>query len=178
MSDATQQELRHTFRPYIGLVVIFGGVLLFLVFVMYKTHDWDWKFGLEAVGMMAFFIFLFVYLGSRYRILWDDTGVTMRASGGPPRRFTYSEIHDIRYEVEVSQSRPMRRIVLYKAHRPHKEWIDISLKHFPLDQINQLLADIHTHRPDLSVPTISTNGTVTFPNQPPITPYSYRGGPD
>jgi hypothetical protein len=99
------------------------------------------------------------YIGMKYRVLWDETGVVMRASGGPERLIRYQEITEIKIErAQVSeffvQSRPFRRIVIYGRKRHPNEYIDVSLRHFRPADIDELLAVIRTHRPDLAVPKV------------------------
>jgi hypothetical protein len=94
----------------------------------------------------------------KYRVPWDETGVVMRASGGK-RLIRYDEITEIKIERAKAgefliQSRPFRRIVIHGRKRDPTEYIDVSLRHFRPADIDELLAVIRSHRPDLTVPIV------------------------
>jgi hypothetical protein len=106
------------------------------------------------------------FIGLKYRVLWDETGLVMRASGIPERHIRFDEITEVRTErAQVSeffaQSRPFRRIVVHGPKHDPKAFIDISLRHFRLDDIEELLKAIRLRRPDLAVPTVSVGGRKT-----------------
>ena len=103
-----------------------------------------------------------VIFGLRYQIHWDNTGVVMRASGGPDRRIDFNQITKIEYEKASaaefnSQSRPYRRLVIHGRRNTPDAFIDISLRHFRPDDIGRLLRTIHQHRPELILPTVRPN---------------------
>lgn len=81
----------------------------------------------------------------------------MRASGGPDRRIRFDEITEIKYEIGASESRPFRRLVILGRHNVPDAFIDVSLRHFQMDDIQKLLSDIHEHRPELTLPAIPLN---------------------
>jgi hypothetical protein len=149
--------LRLTITPYRGQAVIFGLVTVFSVGVAAVKQEW----GLLVVGgvpwlFFALQIFLF---GLRYRVLWNDDGVIMRATGGPERRIPFDEISSIRYETagpseRAAQSRPFRRIVIHGRKYARNAFIDVSLRHFRIEDIQKLLAAILARRPDLELPMI------------------------
>lgn len=147
-------NLRHTVTPYVGYTIIFSGVTLYMAYVAVRASDWRWMD--PAILLWLLFVPI-IYFGVKYRILWDDTGVYMRASGGPERHIQFDEITDIRYELAQStefltQSRPFRRIVIHGHKRDPNAFIDVSLRHFRLEDIAELMTAIHEHRPDLAIP--------------------------
>lgn len=149
-------NLRRTITPYVGYTLIFAGVSVFSTYVAQKTSQWGLMW--VAAGIWPLFAVI-VYIGMKYRVLWDETGVVMRASGGPERRIQYDEITEIRNEMAqvsefLSQSRPFRRIVVYGRKHDPDAFIDISLRHFRLEDIEELLTAIRTRRPDLAIPTV------------------------
>jgi hypothetical protein len=100
--------------------------------------------------------------GMKYKISWDDVGLTMTASGGG-KVIRYNEITEIRYEIagvndSLSQSRPFRRIVIVGHRGKGGELIDVSLRHFQIEDIRNLLSAIRQHRPDLAFPKIPLLG--------------------
>jgi hypothetical protein len=136
--------------------VIFSAITIFLLLVAYRTSQWGLAWSPVAIwGGFA----VIVYFGLRYRVLWDETGVVIRASGIGERRIEYDQISEIRIERAaanefLAQARPFRRVVIY-GNAVHPESIDISLRHFQPRDIDELLGEIHLRRPDLVVPTIS-----------------------
>lgn len=142
--------LRLVATPYIGETLIYAGVTVFLFYVAFSKRQWEF---LWAVVILWLFHAIYVVLfGLRYRILWNDTTVVMRASGGPERRIPFDEIAEINYDVAASQSRPFRRLVIHPRSEKRNSYVDVSLRHFRMEDINSLLAAIHQRRPDLMIP--------------------------
>lgn len=148
-------NLRRTITPYVGHTIILVALTVFFACVSHKTSDWTiFWWGLI---LWPLFAVAYLYFGLKYRVLWDETGVYMRASGGPERHIRYEDITSIRNESAKvsefqSQSRPFRRIVIHgRTHNP-EAFIDISLRHFRLEDIEELLTIIRMRRPDLAVP--------------------------
>jgi hypothetical protein len=112
-----------------------------------------------ALGL-PLFAFAYLYFGLKYRVLWDATGVSMRASGGPERHIGFDEITSIRYVVASSQSRPFRRIEIHGRKSDPKAFVDVSLRHFRLDDVDEMMTAIRMHRPDLKVPKVAMDGRV------------------
>jgi hypothetical protein len=155
-TDPSLKPLGRTITPYVGQTVIFASVTGFMIYMGLKTSQWGFLWG--ATVIWALFAG-FIYIGMKYRVLWGETGVVMRASGGPQRLIRYDEITEIKIErAQVSefpvQSRPFRRIVIHGRKRHPKDYIDVSLRHFRPADIDELLAVIRSHRPDLAVPTV------------------------
>ncbi len=144
-----------TVTPYRGQIIVFCAITIFLLLVAHRSSQWGLAW--SPVAIWAGFA-LIVYFGLRYRVLWDRTGVVMRASGTGERRIQYDEITEIKIERAgqsefLAQARPFRRIVIY-GNAVHPESIDISLRHFQPRDIDELLKEVRIHRPDLVVPVI------------------------
>jgi hypothetical protein len=154
-------NLRRTVQPYVGQTIILTGVALFTIYESIRTSEWQMTIWLFAFGF-PLFAFAYLYFGLKYRVSWDETGVSMRASGGPERHIAFDEITSVKYETAVSQSRPFRRIVIHGHKHDPKAFVDVSLRHFRLDDVDEMMNVIRAHRPDLTVPTVSTNGHVNF----------------
>lgn len=149
--------LRRTIQPYVGLSVIFAGFTVFCILVFAKTSESSFLW-FPIVPWALFGVFV-VFFGLKYKVFWDQESVIMRASGGPERRIRFDEITLIRNEISsasdvLAQSRPFRRIAIYGRRHDQNARVDISLRHFDLKDINQLLATIRTCRSDLDIPTI------------------------
>ncbi len=149
--------LKRTVRPYVGLAVIFVGFTVFCILVFVKTSESSFLW-LPIVPWLLFGVFILCF-GMKYKVFWDEESVIMRASGGSERRVPFDEITSVRKEVSsasdvLAQSRPFRRIVVCGRKNDPNARVDISLRHFDLDDISQLLTAIHAHRPDLDIPTI------------------------
>ena len=150
--------LRRTITPYVGQATILLVTTLFLFYVAQKTSQWGllWSAGLFWV-LFAIHTVLF---GMKYRILWNTDELVMSASGGRDMHIRLDDISEIRNEIAqaaefLSQARPLRRIVVYGRKQDPNQRIDISLRHFRLDDIEELLTTVGTRRPDLSVPRVS-----------------------
>lgn len=153
-SDKAGKEfaLKHSFKPYVGLTVIFLAVGLFMTMVTIQTRDWG---DLSLIWvMMAFFVGFFIVFGTRYRIWWHEGEVTQRAVGGQLTSIKVGAITEIKQETSdavtaLSVRRPFRRIAIYGE--PGK-WIDVSLKHFVAGDIRKLMNLIHQERSELQIP--------------------------
>ena len=156
MADRNLVNLRRTITPYVGQTLILVAVTIFCAFVAYKTSEWKIFWSSSLIWL---FYAGYAYIAMKYRVLWNETNVVMRASGLAERHIRYDEITEIRYELAqvsefLSQARPFRRIVVHgRKHDPHA-FIDISLRHFRLEDIEELLTKIRKYRPDLVVPTV------------------------
>ena len=152
--DRERVNLRHTVTPYVGYTVIFSGVTLYVTYGAQRHSQWKMMWGPAVIWLL---LVPLIYFGMKYRVLWDDTGVYMRASGGPERHIRFDEITSIRYELAkpteyLAQSRPFRRIVIHGHKRDPNAFIDVSLRHFRLEDIAELMTAIHEHRSDLAIP--------------------------
>ncbi len=119
-----------------------------------KTHDWR---PVEAIGIVIIFFGIAIYIDTRYRICWQDGKVVQRAANGAITTIKVDEIERIEQETSdlqtlLSMSRPFRRITIYGNTSEGMKVIDVSLKHFNLDDVRKLMKVIHDHRPDLPMP--------------------------
>jgi len=155
-TDQNLKSLGRTITPYVAQTIIFASVTGFMIYMGLRTSQWGFLW--TPTLIWALFAAL-IYIGMKYRVLWDETGLIMRASGVPERLIRYDEITEIRIEKAqvgefLVQSRPFRRIVI-RGHKRHPhDYIDVSLRHFRPADIDELLAVIRAQRPDLAVPTI------------------------
>ena len=108
--------------------LILGGVSVYLAYVAHKTSQWDLLWALAVIWPL--FALGYVYFGMKYRILWDDTSLVMRASGVGERRIRFDEIAEIRKETAqvsefLSQASPFRRVVVCRRRHDPNATIDI-----------------------------------------------------
>jgi hypothetical protein len=152
--------LRRTPTPYLGQAIILSVSSLLLFSLAYETREWNLLW--SAALFWTLFAIYIVLFAMKYKILWNPKEVIMRASGGPEQRIPFDEISEIRKETApasefLSQARPFRRIVVYgRKHGPIRR-IDISLRHFRSQDIEDLLTAIRLQRPDLDIPTVLEN---------------------
>ncbi len=149
--------LRRTITPYVGQSIIIVGVTILVLYVARKDAQWGFLWGVALIW--ALFTSYVYFFGMKYRVFWNEEGVTMSASGGPRRSIKFDEITEVRYETAspnelLSQSRPFRRIVIFERRRDPNGWIDVSLRHFRLDDIDRLLMEIKRRRPDIELPAV------------------------
>ena len=144
------RSLRHTFTPYISFIIIFLALTTLAGFACAKTSDW--RSFCEITATVGVLLAFFPYLGLRYKVLWDGSAVTMHASGGRERRISYQDISSIEFEVGAAKSRPFRRIVIHGQNHDANGFVDVSLRHFNLEDIRALMRTIHERRPDLAIP--------------------------
>ena len=151
------KPLGRTLTPYLAQTVIFAIITIFLLLVAYRRSQW-------ALAWVPITIWsgyaILVYLGLRYRVLWNSDGVVMRASGIGERRILYDSISEVKIERAnagefMTQARPFRRIVIHGNVQHKLTSIDISLRHFALRDIDELLAEIRVRRPDLTIPQMA-----------------------
>ena len=152
-------QLRRTIRPYVGQIVILVAVTAFAVYESLASSDWGFMWA-PAVFLPLYAIY-FLYFGMKYRVLWNNGSVVMRARGGAERRIQFDEIASVKKEVSsagdvLAQSRPFSRIAVYPNRDPDG-FVDISLRHFKLEDVEELLAAIRKSRPDLCVPSTLMN---------------------
>jgi hypothetical protein len=141
--------------PYVGQSIIIAAVTILLVFIALEKTQWGL---LWAVGLVwALFALYVIFFGVKYRIFWDEDGLTMSASGGPNRSISFDEITEVRRETAradefLSQARPLRRLVIVGSQHAPNARIDISLRHFRTPDIDRLIREIGERRPDLTLP--------------------------
>jgi hypothetical protein len=147
--------LRRSVQPYVGLLVIFGILMVTGAIVAIRINDWS---GLETI-VPSFCVFFgaIVFMGTRYRIYWDNGEIIQKAVAGNLTKIKVNEITNVIQETSDLQtlatfSRPMRRIAIYARHTDGGKFIDVSLKHFVLADVRTLMRTIHDRRPDLQIP--------------------------
>lgn len=154
--DATSWALRRTIQPYTLPPILFLVIFAFSVPYTLKSHDFGalWAFLIFAAPFSSI-----VYSGTRYRVYWHDGEIIGKSSDGYTRTIHTDEITRVERETSdirtaASLRRPFRRIAIYAEHGHAVKWIDVSLKHFRIDDIRKLLSEIHERRPDLRLPQV------------------------
>jgi hypothetical protein len=159
-------KLRHSLQPYGGFVVIYAALAIFFVIASVTTNNWK-----DSVPLLSFLTAAFVilvvfwaFLNSRYRVALEDGTLVMQSASlfNKSRALTSIKIADItsvKKEISDTHSaiklrRPFRRIAIYAGQGDGAKWIDVSLKHFKLEDIRKLLRGIRDSRPDLDVPEV------------------------
>lgn len=153
MSAANMCCLERSFQPY--LIHTFGCSLALVILTCISLHEHSWAPLLQAGWIFVIGAGGWVFLGTRYRIAYSDEAVVMRASGMQPVTILFCDIAVVQSEASIERGRPFRRIAIYPANVGiSRKWIDISMKHFVIGDIQNLLAVIREKRPDLTLPTI------------------------
>lgn len=151
-----ERQLRRSVAPYVGEACILVLISLAVLLLVLRRNDWQLLLVIVVLWLLAFADFSF---GFRYRILWSDSRVLQKASGGEVI-LTYDEITAVVAEIGGARSglfpsRPFRRIAIYSGgtERASKH-IDVSLRHFRLDDVGQFMNYLKLRRPDLVLPTV------------------------
>lgn len=156
-SNEQSQYLRRTVAPYMGQIIILSLVTLGALYISIKKHQLELIF---PVPLMWLLFLVLVYIGLKYKIFWTDKEVCQKASGGSRVCIKYADLTKVTSEISksaefLSASRPFRRIALYAEGLPgENKSIDVSLKHFVMDDVRELMRTIHDSRPDLVLPDI------------------------
>lgn len=151
MSTSNRQLMKLGFsvQPYIGMGIVCVLWLAMLIFI--AAHEKTWTLLLE-IGWLPPLLFAgWVFIGTRYRVLYDDKRVEMTASGRASVSILYDEIVSVAKEASIERGRPFRRIAIHAD----SNFIDVSLKHFAIDDVRNLMRVIHEKRPGLALPEIS-----------------------
>jgi hypothetical protein len=146
-------QLRRDFQPYVGMGIanVFSVLMVGIMAIDTKTWAPLWEFGWLPPLLFAGW----VYLGMRYRVSYTDIGIEMIASGLAPAFIQFDGIARIENEVSIQRGRPLRRIAIYSSKQGGKvKWVDVSLKHFKIEDIRVLLDMIRQKRHDLEIPQI------------------------
>ena len=160
MTADKEFTLGHSMRPYAVILIVLCAVSLFWVYVAAETNQLSaWWWPLLALVVYISKIYFF---DLRYSIFFKDESVVMRvATWFPtPKALTSIKISDITaikretsdLRTLATQRRVSQRIAIYDEQ--HKQFVDISLKHFVGGDIRKLLELIHERRPDLHIPTM------------------------
>lgn len=159
--------LKRTIQPYVGQSLLLLAVTAFAIYESVASADWNFMWA-PAVFLPLYGIYV-VYFGMKYRVFWSKDSVVMHASGGPDRCIRFDEITSVKKEISsvgdiLAQSRPFRRIVVCGRKQDPNARVDISLRHFDLNDINQLLTAIRAYRSDLEIPTIKVGKAASGPS--------------
>jgi hypothetical protein len=151
------RELRRVVTPYIGQTVILFVVSLFLIYVAAAKSQWGLLWA--AATFWSIYALYVVVFGLKYTVSWSEAGLLMTARGGPSRKVRFEDITSVESEIAsprefLAQARPYRRLVIRGKADTIDSVIDVSLRHFRIEDIRSLLAKIKSHRPDISLPTI------------------------
>lgn len=143
--------------PYIGQTVILVSVSVFLFYVAAAKSQWGLLWA--AATFWSIYTLYLVVFGLKYTVSWNEAGLLMTARGGSPRSVRFEDITSVESEIAsprefLVQARPYRRLVIKGKEDTRDSVIDVSLRHFRIEDIRSLLAEIRSHRPDISVPTI------------------------
>lgn len=145
--------LKRSIRPYIGELIIVGGVAIGAVYVAFKTSTWS----LLEAALVGFALYLFAhYFDSRYRVFWKNGAVGRVATNNSTTTIKASDITKVALEKSdlatmLSMRRPSQRITIYGKDQQR---LDVSLKHFVIADIRRLVQEIRKERPDLFVPNV------------------------
>ncbi len=148
--------LHRTIAPYAGIPIVIFLITLLWIPYMIKNNDWS---PLASVAIMVALCLLIISMGSSYQI-WYSNNTIFRKAAGFQKIITSIKLEDIKnIKEEVSDlntllklNRPLRRITIYGKTSDGSSSIDVSLKHFKLEDIHKLMKLIHEHRPDISIP--------------------------
>jgi len=146
--------LRRSIHPYAALLIIWIVLTLLGLFDAIKFRDLNW---LGAIAALWGIGIATQYANIRYRIFWEDGQIKQIAANRDVTIIRTSEIDRIVLETSDLQTllalrRPSQRIAIYAQGKSGPKWIDVSLKHFAVDDIRRLMRAIHERRPDLSLP--------------------------
>jgi hypothetical protein len=155
--DQRFQSLRRNRQPYAVFAIPVALLSVSAAYVGINRHETALVVAAGAVWIGFLPMWAIMY---RYAISWTDSEVRMRAFGVPTAIIRYSDIQQIKYERSgVRQlfglSRPSPRISIYgHAETGISVVIDISLRHFYLKDVQEILGRIGSTRKDLSMPKL------------------------
>jgi hypothetical protein len=153
MQTTNDFALRRSFQPYLGEAIIFGALSVLLVFAWMRTSNTSW---LVAIIVLLVIVLASHYADFRYRVFWRNGVIERVTSNGIHTTIRIADISRITLEKSESSAmltlrRPMRRVTIYAMNGDH---LDVSLRHFVVEDIRKMLQDIHKNRSDLTLPTI------------------------
>lgn len=111
----------------------------------------DWNI-LGTMFFLSGLTTLIIMLNLRYTVTWNGRAIVQTAFGKRSVSISPDAITRIRFETSDTRTlfkanRPYRRVAIYAGD----EFIDVSMKHFKLDDIRKLIGILRRTRPDLSV---------------------------
>ena len=144
-------RLRHTLSPSIVWIVMFGGVDVLLLYAMLGEHEFNWNIA-GAIALLSALAIFIISLNLRYTITWNGTAIVQTAFGLPKVSIKPADITKVRFETSDARTlfkanRPYNRIAIYAGN----QFIDISMKHFKVEDIRKLIASIREIRSDLPI---------------------------
>jgi hypothetical protein len=150
-SKKEMHALHRTVTPYVGQTLIYALVTLALLLFALRGGVWGPFF---ATPIMWALYAVTVLIALRYKILWDENSICMKASGEKDTHLKFESITEIKLErATLSEmlraSSPFRRIAIY-GHGDHH--VNVSLRHFRRIDIIALMSAIKARRPDLTIP--------------------------
>lgn len=128
-----------------------GCVDALLCFGMFHERKIDWNI-LGAIFFLSCLAAFIIMLNQRYTVAWNGRAVVQTAFGKRLVSICPGAITKIRFEISDTRAlfaanRPYRRVAIYAGD----EFIDVSMKHFKLDDIRKLIGILRGARPDLSI---------------------------
>jgi hypothetical protein len=152
-------ELRRTWDPYAGMILIVLAVTLFLFYPFNRVPDSSVLWAVPALWAM---FASGILMGRTYRIFVKNDVIVQRGLGVKTFSIPIRQVKKIKLEVSLlarrkSNSfffvidRPLRRIVITPKY-DSENYIDVSLKHFAAEDIRELMRRIREQKPDLSFP--------------------------
>jgi len=146
--------LRLDFKVYLPILYIVILVTMVSLPYVLKTYDLS---PIVAIGVGSIIFAHIVYTATFYRVWWKDEKVFRKVYGGGVISLNVNDIHEIRFEKSdlqtfISLSRPSQRIAIYGSDSEGGKFIDVSLKHFKMEDVQKLMKLIHEKRPDLEMP--------------------------
>jgi hypothetical protein len=153
MTSLNDFTLRRTMTPYVGELVIVGAIMIGMVALSLKTSSWP-PLGVALIGCCL--LLVTHYADLRYRVFWRDGTVERITANNIKTTIKAFDISHVVLEQStgigmLALRRPVRRITIYGKGEQH---LDVSLRHFALDDIRRLMEVIHKMRPDLALPII------------------------
>lgn len=142
-------RLRHALSPSIVWIVMFGGVDVLALYAMIGEHKFNWNI-VSAIALLSALAAFIISLNLRYAITWNGTAIVQTAFGLPKVFIKPTDITKIRFETSDTRTlfkanRPYNRVAIYSGNK----FIDVSMKHFKIEDIRKLIAVIRETRPDL-----------------------------
>jgi len=139
--------LRRSCRPYSVFIAIFAAMFLLLLVVSIKLESWS---PLKASLTVGLFLAALIFSGTRYKISWSNGAVVQEAFGKVDVMINVNQITDLRRESAntktlIAFNRPFRRVTIVGQG----QIIDVSLRHFVMQDVCKLIRIIESLRPDL-----------------------------
>ena len=151
-ADQSNFILRRKIRPYVIGAAVAAVVSVGAVSWIVLAHDWRLLLSLEVGWIM---IAVWIYVGMRYQLLWQDGAVVMKALGRPDVAIAPDEIIQIgmdtgpRMKLGGFNISAQRIKILAKEPEADTKSVYVSLGHFVAPDLLRLMQAIGAGRPDL-----------------------------